>query len=66
VEFGTAFLTETAALAAEVRAMLDSGVTPPPRAGGGCDSCSLEAVCLPRAHGRSVRRYWARVTSDAE
>lgn len=49
--------TETAAH--RLRAILTSGVTPPPVHDARCRRCSLADVCLPATLGRSVRGYLA-------
>jgi CRISPR-associated exonuclease Cas4 len=56
----------TAATAAEVRAMVVSGRTPPPVPMPGCARCSLEPLCRPKAIAArpAVERWLARQLAD--
>ncbi|ACL55823.1 CRISPR-associated protein Cas4 [Methylobacterium nodulans] len=47
VAFDAALRELTAGVAAEARAMLAAGITPPPRRMPACRRCSLEALCRP-------------------
>lgn len=57
----------TARIATETRAMIASGVTPPPQAMPACRRCSLQDACNPKAldHPPSVRRWLARQIAAA-
>jgi CRISPR-associated exonuclease Cas4 len=55
VVFDEALRRRAEAVAAEVRAMIDAGETPPPPAAAPCKSCSLLSACRPAAF-RSPRR----------
>lgn len=59
VEFTPELRGEVARVAAQVHAMLESGVTPAPRAGPHCANCSLAEHCLPRQSSdpRSATAY---------
>jgi len=53
--------TKTIAAARELRAMIESGATPPAEAGEECKSCSLVDECLPKATGgRSAAAFLQR------
>lgn len=41
----------------EMRRYYESGHTPSVRKFGGCDSCSLNDICLPKTHNISVSEY---------
>lgn len=45
----------------ELRALMDSGRTPPPSEGPWCKSCSLLDVCLPKAVRKRVGAYLDRM-----
>ncbi len=53
--------------ALEVHAMLDSGITPPPRSGPHCQNCSLRAQCLPELveKNRSAANFLRRQVQRA-
>lgn len=52
----------TARIAAETRALIASGCTPPPVAMPGCRRCSLADACVPQSldHPQPVQRWLAR------
>ncbi|MCB2188428.1 MAG: CRISPR-associated protein Cas4 [Deltaproteobacteria bacterium] len=62
VVFTATLRNRVAEVTGEIRAMLQSGRTPPPRSGPHCRSCSLVQVCLPRQSGQPKRAsgYLAR------
>ena len=59
VAFGPDLRSETAAAAARVHVLVDSGVTPPARREPKCEHCSLLQLCLPASDDSkgSVSRY---------
>lgn len=66
VVFDTELRDLTARLAAETRAMIAGGHTPPPRAMAACRRCSLVEHCAPQRLERppSVRQWLARQVAD--
>ncbi|OSI17306.1 CRISPR-associated protein Cas4 [Neisseria dumasiana] len=48
VVFSDGLKAETLAVIGQVRALLDSGITPPPEYGKRCKACSLIEVCQPK------------------
>jgi len=62
VPLDEALRAETKALIAQLRSMLEERRTPAPEYGPKCRSCSLLALCLPKATGRrDVSAYMGRV-----
>jgi CRISPR-associated exonuclease Cas4 len=62
VIFDEGLRRRTEAVAAEVRALFEAGVTPPPPTMAPCKSCSLMSACRPAAfasHRRSVANWIA-------
>jgi len=57
---------ETLRLAAEVRAMIASGITPAPVYASRCRACSLIERCQPLAVTRSASGYLARLFAAAD
>ena len=57
VQFDEHLRPRTEALVSAVRAMLESGRTPPPKALPGCNSCSLKDWCLPELFCHAASDY---------
>lgn len=66
VEFDDTLRTATRALAAQVRALLTFGRTPPPEFGLKCRACSLLALCRPRLDPYRASAYLARLIAAAD
>ena len=66
VAFDSYLRRETEETVRRVRALLASGITPPPVYAKRCEQCSLLDVCLPKTmqKKRSVRTYIARMLSE--
>lgn len=52
VDFDEHLRNKTIEAAKELHAMIDSGVTPPPKYCKKCESCSLVSLCLPKTIGK--------------
>jgi CRISPR-associated exonuclease Cas4 len=63
VPFDEPLRAQTKTTAARLHALLHSGVTPPPKYGPKCKSCSLVENCLPKIFSREkkVRQYVTRM-----
>jgi CRISPR-associated exonuclease Cas4 len=69
VAFGEALRRRTEEVAVEVRALFDSGGTPPPPAVAPCKSCSLLSACQPtvfRTRRRNVASWIAGRLSEGD
>lgn len=64
VNLDGALREETAGLAAELRALIASGRTPPPDYAARCHQCSFYDHCKPQAVTRSASAYLARLISS--
>jgi CRISPR-associated exonuclease Cas4 len=67
VRFDETLRRETGKTAQEARALIMSGVTPPPVYAKRCERCSLIGDCMPKKIEKnpSVKRYLARMTESA-
>jgi CRISPR-associated exonuclease Cas4 len=66
VTFDVALRSETRQLAAEVRAQLAAGRTPPPIYAPKCRACSLLELCRPQAVTRSASAHLARLIAATD
>jgi CRISPR-associated exonuclease Cas4 len=64
--FDPALRAETAAVAAAIHAMMDSGRTPAPVFAPKCRSCSLLELCRPEALNHSASAHLARVMNPQD
>jgi CRISPR-associated exonuclease Cas4 len=66
VSFDDSLRTETEDAVKKARALIASGITPPPVYEKRCESCSLMAQCLPKTiqKRRSVKTYLARILGE--
>jgi len=60
VTFGPALRETTTRAAMRLHDLVNSGITPPPRAAPKCRNCSLREYCLPRAGARRTASGYLR------
>ena len=66
VSFDAALRARTEEVARAVRALLESGETPPPRQLPWCDACSLNGCCLPGLTARRAGAYVRQLCGEGE
>ena len=64
VTFDAALRARTEAVARDVRALLEGGVTPPPAPGARCGACSLNGWCLPELCREAASAYIRRLCGE--